>query len=170
MSKYKEWTIEDIKLVFDNISKKMGLGINDIPIKINKRLKKKVAYYEMVLENGIIKPKAFVFSSFILSGLYPEQIVETVIIHEYIHYYTNTKNNKRCKHNKEFEQNCILAGIKSDATIDLSIYEKPIKNYSVVCTKCGYSFQRVRFNKGIEHFKREYKCGKCHGDLEVIKF
>lgn len=139
---YKLWAIKDIRKVIDEIEKILEYPC-DLKIEISNRATKRMGAFFYKKEKGLIVPIKFVFAKRLLDGNYPEHIVREVIIHEYLHYYCDTKTGVSNGHNKFFKSMCLKCGISDKATFiykniseDISI-KKDTKVYNIHCRKCG---------------------------------
>lgn len=104
-----------------------------------------------------------------------DDIIKNTIVHELIHCMPDCNN-----HGKEFKRyakyindklgyNISRVGNKEEdykkSNLEFSEIEKtPKYNYKVTCSRCGYSFYRIRLQK---NFTRKYRCGKCMGKLII---
>ena len=104
-----------------------------------------------------------------------DDIIKNTIVHELIHCMPDCNN-----HGKEFKRyakyindklgyNISRVGNKEEdykkSNLELLEIEKtPKYNYKVTCSRCGYSFYRIRLQK---NFTRKYRCGKCMGKLII---
>ena len=91
---YKVWCIADIRIIINEISQKWNYPC-DIKIEISKRAKKRMGAFFYKKYNNKIEPLKFVFAEELLNGKYSEEVVKEVIIHEYLHYYCNTRSEER---------------------------------------------------------------------------
>lgn len=166
----KVWTEDDIRIVLNEISKKMGVDCSDVPVVINNNLKrlKGRCWTKKVNIDGktkIIGTK-IELAGLLTNGSYAEKDVVYTIIHEYVHLYTNVTENKQCGHNKKFKQNCIKAGIVEDTYVPYDINKEEYR-YIVSCKKCGSVWYRHRLAGGVVGYKKNYHCSKCKGKLDV---
>lgn len=103
----------------------------NIPIKINKRLKKVVGAYVFYkgCKNGrtITKPVPFYFefNPILINKKYDMEIIINVIRHELVHWYTDTTTGKENKHNELWIKNCRKFGVWDNT--DFKRYEKKKK-------------------------------------------
>ena len=136
---YKVWSIEDIKLIINEISEKWNYPC-DIKIEVSKRATKRMGAFFYRVINNKIEPIKFVFAESLLNGSYSEGIVKEVIIHEYLHYYCNTTTNINNGHNKFFKTMCMQSGISSDTTFKHgnNIKKKSLEKYKykIYCSGC----------------------------------
>ncbi|MGG7130849.1 SprT-like domain-containing protein [Clostridium perfringens] len=163
----KVWSKKDIEVVIKEISEKMGLDATKIPIEISSKMKRRKGQFMFVCIKTpkSIHPLKFKFSNILLDGNYEEDVVREVIIHEYVHFYTNTINKKNCYHDYRFKLNCRKAGI-SDSTYFTAggVGYK----YKIVCSKCGRKCYRYKLKYDMKTYLKRFKC-QCGGTLEVIK-
>ena len=135
---HKIWTVDDIKLVIDEIASRWNYPCN-IKIEISKRATKRMGAFFYKRNGNNIIPIKFVFAYTLINGSYSKEVVREVIIHEYLHYYCNTITNANNGHNKFFKACCIKSGISSSTTFkynnttekDLSKYK-----YKIYCSNC----------------------------------
>ena len=132
---YKKWTVDEIKKVIDDLALKWSFPCS-IPIEVSTRAKKRLgAFFYKNIDNKII-PLKFVFAYDLLNGKYDENIVEEVIIHEYLHYYCDVKTNKSNGHNIYFKEMCIKNNISTKATMNNNNID--LKNkYKIYCSNCS---------------------------------
>lgn len=135
---YKVWTIQDIKLIINEIAQKWNYPC-DIKIEISKRAKKRMGafFYKNIGEKII--PVKLVFAEILINGSYKEDIVKEVIIHEYLHYYCDTSTNNNNGHNKFFKECCIKSGISDSTTFKYNNEnnnESKNYKYKIYCSNC----------------------------------
>lgn len=135
---HKQWSIEDIQLVINEISEKWNLPCN-IRVEVSKRAKKRMGAFFYRKSKGKIEPLKFVFAQCLLDGSYSEKIVREVIIHEYLHYYCNITTNTNNGHNNFFKTCCIKSNISSSSTFKHYNEQKSTgkKEYNIYCSKCN---------------------------------
>ena len=172
MNKYKVWSIEDVRKVLDEISEKMGVDCSDIPIKLSGRMKRTmgVCNFERRIVNG--KKQVYclniTLAKALLNGDYSEEDVKTVIIHEYVHLYTNLTENQIYGHNNIFKDNCRKAGIVDHTYLAFEPNKESWK-YEIKCNECDLKLYRHRISGGIFIFTKRYRCSKCGGEISVIQ-
>lgn len=135
---YKVWTVQDIKLIINEISQKWNYPC-DIKIEISKRAKKRMGAFFYKNDGRKITPIKLVFAECLINGSYKEEIVKEVIIHEYLHYYCDTSTNINNGHNRFFKMCCIKSGISNSTTfkynnenyINMEKYK-----YKIYCSRC----------------------------------
>ena len=137
---YKKWTIEEINKELIDIGVKLDYPTN-LKVEISSRATKRMGAFFYRREEGLIVPIKFVFAKRLIDGSYPEDVVREVIIHEYIHYYCDTKTGVSNGHNKLFKSMCLKCGIRDKATfkyksINEEIFNKNTKLYNIYCNKC----------------------------------
>ena len=74
---YKVWSIEDIKLIINEISEKWNYPC-DIKIEVSKRATKRMGAFFYRIINNKIEPIKFVFAESLLNGSYSEDIVSII--------------------------------------------------------------------------------------------
>lgn len=137
----KKWTIKEIQDKIDKIGLILDYPCN-LKIEISNRATKRMGAFFYKKEKDSIKPLKFVFAKRLLDGNFPADVVREVIIHEYIHYYCDTKTGISNGHNKLFKSMCLECGIKDKATFEYKstnedIANKDTKLYNIYCNKCG---------------------------------
>ena len=112
---HKIWTVDDIKLVIDEIASRWNYPCN-IKIEISKRATKRMGAFFYKRNGNNIIPIKFVFAYTLINGSYSKEVVREVIIHEYLHYYCDLSTNKSNGHNKFFKKCCLASGISDNTT------------------------------------------------------
>lgn len=172
MAKYKVWDIKDIRLVLNEVSEKMGLDCSNIPVFINKRLKtckgKFIKDIQVVNGKKKFSNMRFQIAANLLTGNYKEENVREVIIHEYIHYYTDVTENESCYHDHRFKYNCRKAGISDSTYLTFDVNKSDYK-YTITCLDCNKKFNKNRLKGGIEYYTKNFICKTCKGSLSVTK-
>ncbi len=140
---YKVWREEDIKKVIDEISTLCRYPCN-IPIEISSRATKRMGAFFYKRVRGGIEPIKFSFAKILLDGRFSEEVVREVIIHEYIHYYCDTKMGVSNGHNNIFKAMCRICKISDETKFKYESEkndEKEIKSnskeYRIFCSKCN---------------------------------
>ena len=112
MSKYKSWSLTEIKEVFKEISQKMEMNCLEVPIKISGRMTRTQGQYTCKTKD--LAPVKFTFAKILLDGSYNYETVKAVIVHEYCHFYANSKYQAPCGHDARFKASCRKAGISDN--------------------------------------------------------
>lgn len=166
---YKKWTIQDIKDELNNIGIKLDYPVN-LKIEISSRATKRMGAFFYKKEKEKVIPIKFVFANRLIDGNYPENIVREVIIHEYLHYYCDTKTGVNNGHNKFFKTMCLKCGIEDKATfnhkgINEDKVNKNIKIYNIYCMKCGKLVCTHKRKDAAERKLKEYISKCCNSRL-----
>lgn len=134
---HKIWTVDDIKLVIDEIASRWNYPCN-IKIEISKRATKRMGAFFYKRNGNNIIPIKFVFAYTLINGSYSKEVVREVIIHEYLHYYCDLSTNKSNGHNKFFKKCCLASGISDNTTFKYFNEENNNKKYKykIYCSKC----------------------------------
>lgn len=168
---YKVWDLEDVREVLDEISKKMGVDCSDIPVLINSRFKRtkgRCTTNKKKIDGKLkVVGVKIEIAECLLNGSYKEEDVRHVIIHEYIHLYTNVTENAYCGHDYRFKQNCVKAGICEDRFVPFKTNKNEYK-YTITCNDCNNKFNKHRLNGGVKNYSKYYICAKCNGKLSVM--
>ncbi len=127
---YKVWGEEDIRKVVDEIAILCRYPCS-IPIEISSRATKRMGAFFYKKNKNRIEPIKFSFAKSLLDGRYNEDIVREVIIHEYIHYYCDTKMGISNGHNNIFKAMCRICKISDNTKFryESGIDNKENKNY-----------------------------------------
>lgn len=166
---YKKWTIEEIEKEIKNISLKLDYPCN-IKIEISTRATKRMGAFFYKKERELIKPIKFVFAKKLIDGNFSEDIVKEVIVHEYLHYYCDTKTGISNGHNKFFKSMCLKCGITDKATfnyksIDEDISIKNTKLYNIYCNNCGKLVCVHKRKDAVERKIKGYISKCCNAKL-----
>lgn len=165
----KIWTIKDIKYEIN----KIGISLSypcDLKVEISSRATKRMGAFFYKKEKGLIVPIKFVFAKRLIDGNYPEDVVREVIIHEYLHYYCDTKTGVSNGHNKFFKSMCLKCGITDKATfnyksINEDIVKRNTKIYNIYCRKCGKLVCVHKRRDAAERKVKEYISKCCNSRL-----
>lgn len=138
---YRKWTVEEIKEEIDKIAFKLEYPC-DLKVEISSRATKRLGAFFYRKEKNKIMPLKFVFAKVLIDGYYLESIVKEVIIHEYLHYFCDTKTGISNGHNKIFKEMCLKCGINPKATlkddrIGINDNKSNLKLYKIYCINCG---------------------------------
>ena len=114
---YKSWSLADIKKVFKEISQKMNMDCTNITIDISGRMTRCRGRY--TYKRIDLTPIKFTFAKNLLDGSYNYETVKQVIIHEYCHFYTDSKYNYACGHDSRFKMICRKAGISDNTYFNI---------------------------------------------------
>jgi predicted SprT family Zn-dependent metalloprotease len=102
--------------------------------------------------------------------------LKATLIHEILHTCEGCMNHgPRWKHWAQIVhehtgliiQRTDSAQNKGFSTETYSVKRMPIK-YQLMCKRCGYSTYYCRRTKVVQRYK-DYRCGKCGGELELIE-
>lgn len=141
----KVWTESEIRSYMKDFVSKMdkddretiGDVIDIIPISIDGRLKRSMAYFSgKYKRNGeFISPVKFKFSKRINS--YDNDTVKHIIQHELIHLLSNKKHGRNTSHNKEWKECCHKYKVNDNEffTPNLEL-EKDYHRYHIYCNEC----------------------------------
>ena len=168
---YKKWTIKDIKKELNDIGIKLNYPTN-LNVEISSRATKRMGAFFYRKEKGVIIPIKFVFAKRLVDGNYPENIVREVIIHEYLHYYCDTKTGISNGHNKLFKSMCLKCGISDKATFrykgvsEDSSDKKYVKIFNIYCISCGKLVCIHKRRDAAERKIKGYISKCCNSRLE----
>lgn len=171
---YKKWTVNDIQEEIKRIAFRLSYPC-DIKIEISNRATKRLGAFFYKKNNNKIEPIKFVFAAILIDGAYPEKIVKEVIIHEYLHYYCDTKSNISNGHNSFFKEMCVRCGINPKATIKCDVSNKSVsrKNtiiYKIHCSSCGSLVCIHKRKDAAERKIKNYISKCCNSKLKMAKF
>ena len=164
---YRKWTLNDIEYEIKMLGIRWNYSCN-IPIEISKRAKKRMGAFFYREKNKNIEPIKLVFANNLIDGRYEENIVKEVIIHEYIHFYCDTKTGVSNGHNKFFKAMCKANGISSSTTFKYRTYEEEIrKTYKLYCKSCGKLVCIHKRKDAAERKVKMYISLCCNSKLKV---
>ena len=157
---YKNWTVKDIEEVIKELNVMFNYECN-IPVQISKRATKRMGAFFYKKYTNKIEPMKFVFAEDLVKGSYQEKIVKEVIIHEYIHYYCDTRTGVSNGHNKVFKEVCRKVGISDKATFRYNTEKNSTgKRYNIYCSNCN-KLVCVHKRKDAAHRKVDEYISKC---------
>lgn len=183
MSKYKVWSLDDIKQEINKLEKLSNFKLDpDVEILINNRLRKSlgICWYKYV--NRKTKIDKIEFSKNLIDGTVCEEEVLDTIIHEFAHAYTDhNKPENKTKytdgHTKEWRDNDIKLGGSGEQFYkgnEFTYIKKYNKTFSIQCNKCGKIYDICDMVVGSQ-IKKYYNCTNmteghtCKGKFEVIE-
>ena len=171
---YKKWRIEDIEAEINRIGVHLNYPCN-LKIEVSNRATKRLGAFFYKKNKYRIEPVKFVFASILLNGEYPEDVVREVIIHEYLHYYCDTKSGQSNGHNRFFKEMCIKCGISPRATIDCNSLNNIRNSYSnevtykIYCINCGKIVCIHKRRDAADRKVKNYISRCCNSRLKSIK-
>lgn len=119
MERKRKHTLADVRKVMRELDKKTGKSYASLPMRVSKRMTRALATsvytYSYNRINGIqfnFRAHSFKFSYFFLNSELTEREFKLVLIHEYLHQYTNETEDKDCMHNNKFKANCKKFGVE----------------------------------------------------------
>ena len=147
-----------LEITNDMITEDKEIVLKDVetlPIKIDGRLKRSMAYVSMAIDNKtkeVINAVQFKFSKRLF--YYNDDEIKHVIGHELMHLLVNLKYKKNMGHNNIWKAHCNKYGIPDNQYFkkDLDI-EKDAYRYHVYCKLCGKylgGYSRLSQNQVIE--------------------
>jgi predicted small secreted protein len=183
MSKYKVWSIEDIKQEIHKLEEKSNFYLDkDVEIRINSRLRRTLAWCVYKYENKLTKIDYIEFSKYLVDGSVFEGHVLDTIIHEFAHAYTDynkpaDQTRYANGHTEEWENNAIKLGGTGEKYYHGGefTYKKPENNtLKIKCKKCGRIHDICEMVLGSEILEY-YSCNKiinnkrCNGKFIVLQ-
>lgn len=163
----KVYLFKEIRTILDQAGDKLGLSCTDVPIEISSRMKKTYGAFMFRLVGGQLEPVSFRFSLKLLSGDYPDEIVEHTILHEYAHFYTNVKLNSNHGHDRAFQATCLRLGI-SPHTHFPGVHQEEVKRgYRIFCSSCDSTVATRRRIDSARDLSKRYLSGCCKAKLKV---
>lgn len=163
----KIYSVKDIRAILDEAGNKLGFSCAQVPVEISVRMKKTYGAFLFRMVGNKLEPVAFRFSLKLISGDYPEDIVEHTIRHEYAHFYTNVKYNANHGHNAVFHDTCRRLGI-SDHTHFHGVHQEEVrKGYRIFCSTCNSTVATRRRVDSARKLSRHYVSGCCKAKLKV---
>lgn len=165
---YKKWTIADIEDVILELNKKLEYKCR-LKIEVSKRATRRLGAFFYKKGENSIEPIKFVFAECLLNGTYNEKIVREVIIHEYLHYYCDTKTGVSNGHNSFFKKMCRDMNISERATLkqESDTNKKIEYKYNIYCSSCN-KFICGHKRKDFAHNKvKKYISSCCKAKLAI---
>lgn len=133
---HRIWTKEDVEALLRATGEEAGRPCDHVPVVISTKMTRTMGSFWFKEEKGAIVPHSFRFSTRLLSGEYPEGVVENVIKHEYAHFHVNVGTGVNQLHNARFKAMCRRLGIPEE-TYFKEILAREQKGYLLECTGCG---------------------------------
>ena len=170
------WTEKDIRKVLNEVANKKGVPCNHIPIKfVDEKeinyLNACFRYRQKTITKEYLGPVDFIFNRQVFNGVYVDEILKEIIIHEYIHYYCHETYTEDVGHGHIFKKHCKELGISPFAKIRYYPGPEKIKvyKYEIYCPKCNKILGvRDRMSKGVEYFEKNCFCD-CGTFVKVHK-
>ena len=170
---YKKWSVEDIGIVIDEISTVCRYPCS-IPIEISTRATKRMGAFFFKKTRKTIEPIKFVFAKSLVDGRYSEEIVREVIIHEYIHYYCDTKMGVSNGHNAIFKSMCRICKISDETKFryeakgdENKIKRSNTTEYKIYCSKCKKLVCVHKRRDAVERKLENYVSKCCRAKLTL---
>lgn len=163
----KVYLFKEIREVLDQAGDKLGLSCGTVPIEISSRMTKTYGAFRFRLVGGQLEPVSFRFSLKLLSGDYPDEIVDHTILHEYAHFYTNLKLNSNHGHDRAFQDTCRRLGISPHTHFQGAHQEEVKKGYRIFCSNCDSTVATRRRSDSAKNLSRRYLSGCCKAKLKV---
>lgn len=157
----KIFSINDIREILNDISKKAGLDCSDVPIRISSKMKKTYGCFRYKNSRGKMVDKEFVFALKLISGDYEDKVVKDTIEHEYIHYLTESLDGFNHKHDIFFKRNCLKYGVNPSTYFTGHHNEELKQGYKLYCSKCGREVGRRRRIDAANNIVKNYRSNCC---------
>lgn len=132
------YDIERIQKRCKNLSEKMNDNFT-LPIIINTRLRATLGRVIMEKRQNHCYNTRMEFSKIFLESA-TDEVIESVIDHEWVHYYITKTTKESHGHDRLFKETCAKIGCTNDTAItksDFNTGETPQSKYSVYCSSCG---------------------------------
>lgn len=175
MSRYKIWSLDDIKLEIHKLEMKSGFYLEDsVDIKINNRLKRTLAQCRLDKKDKKIKVVSLEFSKHLIDGTVCEFEVIDTIIHEFAHAkreFGTMRKLYECSHDSTWKDICIQLGGTGNEYYtgnEFSYKKSDNKTMIIRCKECGkkYTICDMTIGSVIEN---KYHCTVCNGRFDVLK-
>lgn len=163
----RRYTVEDVRRILEAAGSMMGMPCRSIPVEVSTRMKRTYGSFVFTIKDQEVRPVAFRFSEKLLSGDYPEDVVEHTILHEYAHFYTNLLGNRNHGHDAKFKETCRKLGISPATRFEGNHQEEIRKGYKICCTRCQNEVARRRRSDSAKEIARKYLSGCCRAKLKV---
>lgn len=165
----KIWMKEDIRAILDRVGEEFGLSCSHVEIIISSRMEKTMGSFVFLEKGGKVLPREFRFSTRLLCGEFPEEMVRNVLIHEYAHFYANVTTNVNNGHNAFFKSVCTRLEIPTDTLFkgNKSMVFPKKKGYVLTCTKCGENVAVRRRKDAAMEIRKKNISGCCEAKLDI---
>ena len=163
----KVYLLKEIREILDQGGDKLGLSCAAVPIEVSSRMRKTYGAFRFRLVGGQLEPLSFRFALKLLSGDYPDEIVEETILHEYAHFFTNVMLNSNHGHDRAFQETCLKLGISPHTHFQGEHQADVKKGYRIFCTNCDSTVATRRRIDSAKDLSRRYLSGCCKAKLKV---
>ena len=165
------YSLERIKKELNRLSAMVGDEF-DIPVSINGRLTKTLGRVFEESMNDVWFPIKMEFSRQFLETS-ADECIESVIAHEWSHYYTTKRTGESHGHDNTFKATCAMVGCTNDGMktkVERTVGEKELFKYVVYCPTCEESIgQFTRMCNTLKNIKH-CTCKRCGGgDLYYVQ-
>ena len=159
------WNVERIEKYLHKLSESKG-DTFDIPVKINGRLKTTLGRVHHTYKDGIYTAVLMDFAkNFLAEGT--DEDIETVIRHEWSHYYLMKVTKEKHGHNDVFNSLCAEMGGNTGPKIKLQV--RPKQKYDLICDGCGHVSSYSRKCRTMDAAQAGYcTCRTCNGKSFTI--
>lgn len=172
---FKYWTTIEVEKMLDSLSNKTGLDWRCMDLIIDPKMENTYGafFYERDNDKNIV-PKRIRLSKKILTGKVPENIVENIIIHEFMHFYSTVKENEPVGHSKIYKEYCKEFGFNKDIYASMISLDKYLGyddyKYIIKCSHCDFIEGRYRISGSPKSIEYTCRCPKCNSKkLKVIE-
>ena len=163
---YKKWELEEVRSLLVKTGEAFDFDCKEVPVEVSTRMEKTMGSFLFREKEGKIIPHSFRFSEVLLSGIYEENVVRNVIIHEYAHFYCNVKTQQNHMHDDFFKSICKRLGISSETYFKQLLPEIKKKGYILVCSKCGQKVAQRRKIDSVDKILRMKSSGCCQAKIK----
>gem|GEM_PF-667968 len=163
---YKKWELEEVRSLLVKTGDAFDFDCREVPVEISTRMEKTMGSFLFREKEGKIIPHSFRFSEVLLSGVYDENVVSSVIIHEYAHFYANVKTQENHMHDAYFKSICKRLRISSETYFRQLLPEIKKKGYILVCSKCGQKVAERRKIDSVDKILRMKISGCCQAKIK----
>lgn len=160
----REFTIKDIRQLLDEAGQKMGLACDQVPVEISRRMVRTYGLFIFRRGRQALEPVAFRFAARLLDGDFAEDIFRQVVLHEYAHFYANTKDNKNHGHDRVFKETCRRLGIPEDTKLITPSHDQR-PGYAIYCKACGKLVAQRRRRDTAQRLVNGYRSACCQARL-----
>ena len=167
----KVMELQEVKEMLKSLSLRHG-DIFDIEVSINGRLTRTLGRVMLSGTKSNCKPSSMEFSRQMLETVAREDI-ESVVQHEWAHYYITKMTGVDHGHDKMFKELCANIGchgtisIKVERTIEVKSKSK--SKYSVYCADCGKLVAEYSRKCKTTNNPEMYHSKCCNAQLRVVQ-
>lgn len=161
------WSQREVEAFLHEAGEKAGMPCDGIPVVLSARMEKTMGSFYFKIRGGKMEPHSFRFAQKLLDGTYSAEIVEQVILHEFVHYYVNMRDQVNHHHDEVFKEACRAFGISDHTYFKEFVALSPKKGYLLLCSSCGKTIGKRRRSDAVKRIVRTKVSSCCHGKIKI---